>query len=99
VSERPDGINWDGLEYYAAALGRGVLYAFRGSAPDQPIHRFRLLGLIPEKRYALRFQDQGASSARVVTGKILMQEGIEVRLPLPLSSELVFLTELPAHSA
>jgi Melibiase/Glycosyl hydrolase family 36 C-terminal domain len=99
VSERPDGINWDGLEYYAAALGRGVLYAFRGSAPDQPIHRFRLLGLVPEKRYALKFQDQGASSARVVTGKILMQEGIEVRLPLPLSSELVFLTELPAHSA
>jgi alpha-galactosidase len=47
VSNRPDGVHWDGIEYYWARLGRGVLYAFRGSAPEQPTHRFRLLGLVP----------------------------------------------------
>jgi len=50
VSARPDAVRWDGFEYYSPALRRGVLYAFRGSAPDQPAHRFRLRGLAPERR-------------------------------------------------
>ena len=90
VSQRPDGMHWDGIEYYSARLGRGVLYAFRGSAPDQPAHRFRLRGLTPGRRYALKFQDQGAAADRVQTGEVLMQQGIAVTLRRPLSSELVF---------
>jgi hypothetical protein len=90
VSKRPDGVHWDGIEYYSAALGRGVLYAFRGSAPDQPTHRFRLLGLIPGSRYTLKFQDQGAAANRVQTGQVLTQQGVAVTLKWPLSSELIF---------
>jgi hypothetical protein len=93
VAERPDGVNWDGIEYYSARLRRGVLYAFRGSAPDQPTHRFRMLGLKPGSRYRLRFQDQGAAANRVLAGQSLMQEGVEVTVSLPLSSELIFLEE------
>jgi len=52
------------IEYYSARLGRGVLYAFRGSAPDQPAHRFRLHALTPGSRCALKFQDQGAAALR-----------------------------------
>jgi len=90
VSQRPDGVQWDGIEYYSARLGRGVLYAFRGSAPDQPAHRFRLRGLTPRSRYALKFQDQGAAADRVQTGEVLMQQGVAVTLKWPLSSELLF---------
>ena len=88
VSERPDGVHWDGLEYYSPELRRGVLYAFRGSAPDEPGHRFRLAGLAPDGRYDVRFQDRGTS--RVESGRALMQQGLTVLLPAPLSSELVF---------
>src|SRR2546430_7523207 len=50
VPLRPDGVQWDGIEYYSARLGRGVLYAFRGSAPDEPTHRFHLLARSEERR-------------------------------------------------
>ena len=75
-------------------LGRGVLYAFHGTAPDERTHRFRWRGLNPERRYRLKFQDQGAAANLVLTGRSLMQEGVEVTLPLPLSSELIFLEEV-----
>jgi hypothetical protein len=94
VSNRPDGVQWDGIEYYSARLGRGVLYAFRGSAPDEPAHRFRLRGLTPGRRYALKFQDQGAAADRVQTGEVLMQRGVAVTLKWPLSSELVFFEQV-----
>ena len=93
VSARPDGVHWDGIEYFSSRRHRGVLYAFRGTVPDQPTHRFRLLGLSPAGRYRVRFQDQGTAADRMLSGQSLMQEGIEVALPWPQSSELVFLEQ------
>jgi len=97
VSERPDGVQWDGIEYYSARLGRGVLYAFRGSAPDEPTHRFHLLALTPGSRYTLRFHDRGAAADRVQTGEVLMQQGVAVTLERPLSSELVFFERISSR--
>jgi hypothetical protein len=101
VGQRPDGVHWDGMEFYSADLRRGVLFAFRGTAPDQPVHRFRLRGLAPASRYRMKFQDRDAPANRdaaadsLITGRSLMQEGVEVPLPVPLSSELVFIEEVP----
>ncbi len=94
VAERPDGVHWDGIEYYSAPRHRGVLYAFRGSAPDEPTHRYRLRGLDPGRRYRLEFADAGEAAGRVLTGGALMRLGVELALPLPLSSELVFIEEI-----
>lgn len=94
VAERPDGVHWDGMEYYSAQLRRGVLYAFRGSASDLPRHRFLLAGLEGDRRYRLSFQDNPAAN-REVTGESLMQRGIDVGLTLPLSSDLIFFEEVP----
>jgi hypothetical protein len=93
VADRPDGVHWDGMEYYSARLRRGVLYAFRGSASDLPSHRFRLRGLKRARRYRLNFQDNPATN-REVTGESLMQMGVDVGLPLPLSSDLIFFEEV-----
>jgi len=90
VSARPDGVHWDGIEYYSPALGRGVLYAFRGSAPDAPTHTFQLRGLDAGRRYRLTFQDRVAPFQGETTGQALMTEGLAVTLAVPLSSELVF---------
>jgi|SRR5450755_4641372 hypothetical protein len=76
-----------------ATLRRGVLYAFRGSALDEPTHRFRMVGLNPESRYRLKFLDQGAAADLERDGRSLMQEGVAVTLGMPLSSELIFLEE------
>ena len=92
VADRPDGVHWDGIEYWSPRKRRGVLYAFRGSGPDEPEHRFRLAGLDPLGHYALRFHDAG--TRRTVAGGALMQAGVTVTLPAPLSSELVFIERL-----
>jgi hypothetical protein len=93
VGPRPDGVHWDGIEYYSPRVTRGVLYAFRGSG-DQSTHRYRLQGLIPGRRYKLIFQDH--SSADVTqSGEALMRTGVDVHRPLPVSSELIFFQEVP----
>jgi hypothetical protein len=93
VAERPDGVRWDGMEYYSARLRRGVLYAFRGSASDSAVHRFRLSGLKRRGRYRLTFQDNPAAN-RELSGESLMQKGVDVGLALPLSSDLIFFEEV-----
>jgi hypothetical protein len=90
VSPRPDGVHWDGLQYWDPARGKGVLYAFRGSTPDESEHHFVLAGIEPANKYRLHFQD-GSSPDRTAAGSELMGPGVLVRLPNPLSSELVFL--------
>ena len=93
VAQRPDGVHWDGIEYYSAKLKRGVLYAFRGSA-KQPTHRYRMLGLNRGGRYRLEYQDHPANN-RTASGESLMRVGIDVNLALPLSSDLIFFQEVP----
>ena len=88
VGPRADGKGWDGLEYFDARTGRGVLYAFHGSAALPAAFTFLLKGLNAATRYRLHFRD-GSSPDRRVGGSDLMHNGVTVALPLPDSSELI----------
>ena len=100
LSERPDGVHWDGIEYFSAKRAHGVLYAFRGSGRDEATHRFMLRGVDPLLRYRIRYHDRGASGDYSATGADLMRSGVEVRLAQPVSSELVFFSAIrPDRSA
>ena len=92
ISDRPDGIHWDGMEYWDPARKKGVVFAFHGTDPSEPEHRFRVEGLQPQKQYSLHFQD-GSSTDSVLGGQELMSIGLSVHLPLPQSSELIFIEE------
>jgi hypothetical protein len=92
VSERPNGIRWDGIEYWDPSRSKGLVFAFRGSTPDEPGHSFVLAGLKPQIRYRLHFED-GSASDREASGEELMSTGLAVHLEQPLSSELIFLQE------
>ena len=96
VSARPDGVHWDGMEYVSLAEGRGVLYAFRGSTPDEAAHTFRLKGLQPQARYRIHFRDKGPTANRTLGGEELMDTGLTVSLEAPVSSELVFFRQVPS---
>jgi len=93
ISPRPDGVHWDGVEYFAASAGQGVVYAFRGATSGENTHTYLLRGLHSDSRYALHFNDH-TSPDREASGKELMVSGLVVSLPLPQSSELIFLREL-----
>ncbi|MGA8938141.1 MAG: glycoside hydrolase family 36 protein, partial [Acidobacteriaceae bacterium] len=71
ITARPDGVHWDGMEYWDRARGKGAVYAFRGSAADESAHRFVLAGLAANQYYRLHFED-GTASDRVVPGSDLM---------------------------
>jgi len=93
ISARPDGIHWDGMEYFDAPRHAGVVYAFRGTIENQASETFVLKGLEPEKEYALHFQDQSAPD-RKATGNELLTKGLTVSLTGPNTSEIVFLNEV-----
>ncbi len=92
VSDRPDGVHWDGMEYFDPATTHGVLYAFRGSTQEDSNHVFRLRGLRETSVYQVTFQDRSSADYKA-TGKQLMRSGITVQEPFPHSSELVFFEE------
>jgi hypothetical protein len=59
-----------------------------------PTHRFRWAGLNHRRRYRLKFQDDVTASKLLLTGRLMIQECVEVTLSLPLSSELIFAEEV-----
>ena len=95
ISNRPDGVRWDGLEYWGPKRRSGVVFAFRGSTTDEPEHRFLLAGIETQKQYSVHFQD-GTEPDIKLTGDQLIKEGLDVHLSRPLSSELIFLEEVSA---
>lgn len=97
VSERPDGVRWDAMEYFDAKSHSGVVFVFRGSTETEGSHEFVLQGLQPASRYQLRFHDHSAPD-RIVEGAELMKTGLGMRFPLANSSEIIFLEELPART-
>jgi hypothetical protein len=92
ISARPDGVHWDGMEYFDPQRRSGVIYAFRGSVPDERDHSFVLKGLQANATYRLRFHDH-TSRDRTASGRELLTSGVRVTLPLPNSSELIFIEE------
>lgn len=92
VSSRPDGVHWDATEYWDPQQKRGVVYVFRGTTETEETHSFRLSGLQPDQHYRLQFYDH-SSPDRIGTGRELMGEGLKTTLPMPNSSELVFIEE------
>lgn len=87
VSDRPDGVHWDGIEYFDSKTGRGALFAFRGTG-DEPEHRFVLKGLRANEMYTLKYEDATSQPASR-TGRDLMTAGVTIKLPEPGSSDVV----------
>jgi hypothetical protein len=94
ISQRADGVGWDGIEYFDPQKGRGAIYAFRGSTKTEAKHKFVLRGLDPALRYQIRFHDHSTSDL-ILGGDVLLTAGLLVQLPIPKSSEIVFLEALP----
>jgi len=92
ASERPDGLHWDGIEYFDPATGRGVLYAFHGSLEKDSAHRFPIRGLEGRRVYEVAFQDHSSPDYQA-SGEEIARRGILVKETVPNSSELVFIRQ------
>jgi len=91
VSPRPDGVHWDGIEYWDAERKRGVVFAFRGNG-EEKTHAFLLQGLVPSAHYSVQFYDHSGTD-RQISGEDLMHDGLGVTLDVANSSELIFIQQ------
>jgi hypothetical protein len=93
ASDRPDGLHWDGIEYFDAGTGHGVLYAFHGSLLSDSSHTFPISGLRGQRVYKITFQDHSMPDYQA-SGEEIARRGILVKEPDPNTSELIFLDQL-----
>jgi hypothetical protein len=74
----PDGINWDGIEFFNTSLNKGSVILFKPleKAPDSMAIIFK--GLNRNETYLISFQD-GKEQNTSMTGAELMDQGILVK--------------------
>ena len=91
ILPRPDGKNWDGIQYYDPAARKGVVYLFKpaAGADTASVSTLKLRGIDPATRYRVTFED-GSNPDVVKTGEDLAR-GLEVTLKGDGISELMFL--------
>ncbi len=88
ILPRPDGKNWDGIQYYDPATGQGVVYLFKPAAGTNMMP-IRLRGLEDKTVYRITFED-GTNAAVEKTGEKLAK-GLVVTLKGAPVSELIFI--------
>jgi hypothetical protein len=88
---RPDGVDWDGIQYHDSVKGTGAIMLFK---PDNKVdtRRIVLKGLERNKTYALTFQDRPEQNTRK-TGADLMDQGFDVTMTGQNVSEIVWVEE------
>ena len=86
---RPDGVDWDGIQYQDPATGHGAVLIFK-PANKINVRRVVLRGLDPRKTYSLTFQDRPEQNTRK-GGAELMDEGFDVTLKGQNVSEIVWI--------
>ena len=91
ILPRPDGKRWDGIFYWGAKLGKGIVFVFRPES-DETERIVRLKGLKPARHYQVWCED-GSTGPGERTGKELMETGLKISLPERNSSDLIFLQE------
>jgi alpha-galactosidase len=91
VLPRPDGKNWDGIQYYDSAAKRGVVYVFKPALGTDAM-RIKLRGLDGAARYRVTFED--GSNAPVERSGEELAKGLDVTLKGAPVSELIFVEEM-----
>jgi hypothetical protein len=87
----PDGVNWDGMEYFNTSLNKGSILLFKPSGTASDSKTIKLKGLDREKTYTLTFQDRIEQNSKK-TGAELMDKGIEVKgLSGNFASEIIWI--------
>jgi len=86
---RPDGVDWDGLQYYSPAGRKGAVLLFKQNSKVDT-RRIVLKGLDRQRRYGLSFQDRMVQNTRK-TGAELMDDGFDVTMAGQFVSEIVWI--------
>ena len=92
IFPRPDDLVWTGMEYYDPAKQKGVVYIFKPKNSENT-HVVKFKGLDADLSYRLTFED-GTNADTILTGKALMNIGVNVTLNGNYISELMFIESI-----
>jgi len=92
LTPRPDGKNWDAIEYFDPASGGGAIFVFHGMEAKPVAHRIAVHGVRAERFYRLEFRDHPEQN-HSRSGKQMLAGGIQINLPVANSSEIILLRE------
>jgi hypothetical protein len=87
ILPRPDGIQWDGIQYQNNNSGSGVLLIFRPDSPDSS-QVVLLHGLDKNQSYKITSEDGSIANA-TYPGDALMKAGLKLTLQEKFSSDTV----------
>jgi hypothetical protein len=76
------------MQYADPSTGRGVAFVFRGAAAAETTHRFKWKGLDRAVTYEIWSED-GSVARGKATGSALMDDGSNVELVEPGTSDLI----------
>ena len=91
ILPRPDGVHWDGLEYFDPDTDTGAVMLWKPGNEEGKEKTVPLRGLDPKKEYRLAFEDRRGQSFRA-RGESLLREGLRVAIAEPVGSEIVWIT-------
>jgi alpha-galactosidase len=83
-----DEDRWIAWQFDRSETGEGYLEAFRHSASDYEMARYKLKGLVAEATYTVRNLDSNEEIA--ITGKQMMEEGVPVKIAERPGSAIMF---------
>jgi alpha-galactosidase len=78
---------WMAYQFDRPEEGDGIILAFRRNLSTAPTCQVKLHGLVPEAVYAVNFEDYGLKISE--TGRDLLENGLEIRIPNPPGSLLI----------
>ena len=84
-----DGEGWCALEYVAPCKGRAVAAVFRLIHAKEDVYQLRFRGLDMGAKYRVCIEPLGESF--VAEGSELARQGLDIRLDIALSSQLIML--------
>ena len=91
VLPRPDGVHWDGLEYFDPDTDTGAVMLWKPTDEEGKSKLIPLRGLDPGREYVLSFEDRKGQSFRA-PGSRLLREGLPVTIAESAGSEIVWIT-------
>lgn len=92
VLPRPNDTDWDGIQYFDPATGKGALFIFRPYSTTGSM-TIKLRGFDTTKNYLVESAD-GNVPTQTLSGSTLVNTGLSVSLPGEITSEIVFFTQL-----
>ena len=93
VLPRPDGVHWDGIEYFdpeASGEVKGMLMIFKPSDEEGATKVVKLRGLDPETTYRVEFDDHPELNV-TATGRELSETGLTVTFTESVASDWVWI--------